>query len=205
MRGSNRFLRTEDNLLAENSSFFHFFPHNACQRTSVGFGDVCNTEQAGIQLVSGAQSHDQRDFQSSCCFQKIQLTADQIDGIHDIVITTALREENVPMGSIIQTVNGMENSVRIDIVDSIGNCLGFRHTDGGSQCLQLAVDVGYRNGIAVNQRQFSDSGAGQTFCHIAAHAAKAEQDYMGRGQSGLSILSPHHFIAEKTFIHADHS
>ena len=116
----------------------------------------------------------------------------------------ALREKEIPMGGIIGGLHGMQNGGRIDVPDAFCHRLGLGEAHGRGQCFQLAVDVGNRDSIAVHQRQFSDTGTGQTLGCIATDAAKTKEDDMGTGQTAASLAAPKHLIAGKTLIHRVH-
>ena len=85
-----------------------FLAHHPGQGAAIGLGDVRYLEEGGIQLVACAQGRDQGDVQLQGGLRQIQLAGHQIDGVHDVVVPAALREEAVPMSGVIETVDRME-------------------------------------------------------------------------------------------------
>ena len=53
----------------------------------------------------------------------------------------------------------------------------------------LAVDIGQRNGIIVNQNQPSCAASGQGFNTVGAYASNAENGYGGGGQARQTFLT----------------
>ncbi|KAF5051821.1 hypothetical protein DSECCO2_414980 [anaerobic digester metagenome] len=95
----------------------------------------------------------------------------------------------------------MELQTGIDVFQPRGHGLGFGLAHRGVQRLQLAVQIGQRNHVAVHNGQFTHTGAGQTFGNIAPHAAKAEQNDVGLVQPPLPCFAPKHFVAQKLIFH----
>ena len=184
-----------------NASGPEFLAHHPGQGAAIGLGDVRYLEEGGIQLVACAQGRDQGDVQLQGSLCQIQLAGHQIDGVHDVIVPAALREEAVPMSGVIETVDRMELCIRIDVPQTGGHRLRLGLTQGGVEGLQLAVQVGEGNGVAVHQGQLADSGPGQAFGGVAAHAAQPQQQHVGPSKPGLGLRAPQHLVAEKGMFH----
>mgnify|MGYP006908156038 CR=1 FL=1 len=167
-----------------------FLPHDPGQGTAVGFGNVRQPQLRGVQLIAGAQGHDEGDPQPPGGLRQVQLAAHQIDGVHNVVVPAALREKPCPAFCAVKGLHGVQYRVGVDVGNAPGHRLRLGHPHGGGQGFQLAVQIGEGHRVAVHQRQFADAGAGQTFGSIAADTPQAEHDDVGLGQPGLGLRAP---------------
>ena len=129
-----------------------FLAHDTGQGTAVGLGDVSQTELGGVQFVAGAQGHDEGNIQPPGGLRQVQLAGDQIDGVHDVVVAAASGEKVIPMSGVIGGLHGVQDRVRVDIPDAGGHSLRLGQSHCGVQRLQLAVDIGDGDCVAVHQR-----------------------------------------------------
>ena len=175
--------------------------HNTGQRAAKRLGQISQAQLGGIQLVAGSQSHDQRNLHAAGGQSQINLAADQIDGIDDVVIPAAVWEAEVPMLRVVGALDGMDDGTGVDLLNPGCGCLGFGQSNGRAEGQKLTVEVGQGDDVTVHHSQLTDAGPGQTLHHIAAHTAQSQDQHMGAGQTGLGSRSPKHFISDKTFVH----
>ena len=66
---------------------------------------------------------------------QIQLAAHKVNGIYDVIIVAALREEECPVIGIVQRLHGVQDRLRIDFSDAPGYGLGLWQSNGRGQGL----------------------------------------------------------------------
>ena len=122
---------------------------------------------------------------------QIQLAADQIDGVHDVIVPGG--KEVLPVGGVVDADDGMHCRLRADVPAAGGGGLRFWLPHSGVEGVQLAVDVAEGDGVAVDQRQLTDTGAAQCLGSIAAHAAQTEHRHVTAAQLVHGRIAQNHF------------
>ena len=125
----------------EDPTVSQFFSHDTGQGTAIGLGNIRHAKLGRVQLIAGAQSHDQGDIQPTRRIQQVQFAAYQINSVYNIIISAAFRKENITMRAVVKAMDRVEDGVGVNISDagSYGLCLG--QPNGGSGGFQLTVDV----------------------------------------------------------------
>ena len=173
--------------------------HDAGQRAAGGLGDIRHLQQRGVQLVAGAKCRQDGDTPQTSLLDQIQLAADQINGVHDVVVVGG--EELVAVGRVVGGADGVYPQVGVDVQTAAGCRLGLVLPHGGVQRVQLSVDIGQRQRILIHQRQFAHTAAGQTLGGITAHAAQTEYDHMAAGELVQRVSAQQHLCAQKRLVH----
>ena len=66
-----------------------------------------------------------------------------------------------------------ERELGVDVQQALAHDFGFFAAEGAVQCQQLAVEVGRRDGVVVEDNHLADAGAGDGFGAVAADTAEA--------------------------------
>ena len=165
--------------------------HDPGQRTAGGLGDIRNGQQLRLQFVAGAQRRKDGDAALTGLLDQIQLAADQIDGVHDVIVPGG--KEVLPVGGVVDADDGMHCRLRTNVPAAGGSGLRFRQPHSGMEGVQLAVDIAEGDGIAVDQRQLTDTGAAQCLGSIAAHTAQTEHRHVTAAQLVHGRIAQNHF------------
>ena len=173
--------------------------HDPRQRAAGGLGNVRHLQQCGIQLVAGAQCRQDGDAAQPRLLNEVQLAADKVDGVHDIVVVCG--EKVVAVRGVVGGADGVYPQSGVDVPAAPCRRLRLGLAHGGVQRVQLAVDVGEGQGVLIHQRQLSHTAAGQTLSGVASHAAKAEHDHMAAGESVQRVSAQQHLCAQERFVH----
>ena len=171
-----RFLLAVENGVMENTAVSKLLAHDSGEMAALGFGDVRNFKLGWIQLVSGAHGADHGNAALHGGLNQAQFAGDQINGIYDKV--TGLPEESFLVFFVVQLRDRDDAAVRINIPDSFRHYIGLPEADCGMQGTELPIDIGYGNGIVVNQGQGADACAGKPLGSIAAYAANPKDHDM---------------------------
>ena len=174
-----------------------FLAHDPRQGAAGGFGDVGDGQQLRLQFVAGAQGRQNGDAPLPRLPDQIQLAADQINGVHDVVVP--VDEKGFPVGRVVQAHDGMHHRVGADVPAAGGGGLRLGKAHSGVKSVELAVDVGDGHGVAVDEGQLPHTGAAQGLRHIAAYAAQAEHRHMAAPQFIQSLTAQDHFRSQKFF------
>ena len=97
------------------------------------------------------------------------------------------------MGGVVDADDGMHCRLRADVPAAGGGGLRFWLPHSGVEGVQLAVDVAEGDGVAVDQRQLTDTGAAQCLGSIAAHAAQTEHRHVTAAQLVHGRIAQNHF------------
>ena len=117
-----------------------------------------------------------------------------VDSINDIIVIRIQQ----PLGCLgrIKLRNGAYTAGRIDIAHACGEDIRLALSDRGGQGTQLAVAVGIRNLVMIDQCQCADTGTRQRFDCKAAHAAQTEHEHMRALQPFDRLLAEQHLCAQ---------
>ena len=89
---------------------------------------------------------------------------------------------------VIQTVvDGIDANMGVDSRQLQAGGGDFRHTDARIAVQDLALQIGKRDGIEINQRQLPDARGSQIGRRRAAQAAQADHQHMRRLQLFLAV------------------
>ena len=81
---------------------------------------------------------------------QVQLAADQVDAVYDVVIIPG--EEVLPVGRVVGGAQGVDLHIRVDVAAAGGHHVGLILSHGGMKGAELAVDVGDGHGVLIHQR-----------------------------------------------------
>ena len=96
----------------------------------------------------------------------------------------------------------MDLCIRVDILDPGCRRSGLGHANGCVGGQDLAVDIGYADGIVVNKIQCAHAAAGQRLYGIAAYSAQAKHGNSGAAQLFHGITA-HQKLCSGKRIHAN--
>ena len=192
-------LRAEHHLQVVDPPGAQLLPHDPGQRAAAGLGDIRDPQQLGLQLVAGAQGRQDGNSPQAGLLDQVQLAADQVDAVHDIVEFPG--EKFLPMGGVIGGADRVYHRVRVDVPHARRRDLRLILSHGGGQRAQLAVDVGYGYRVLVHQCQRANAAACQALSGVAAHTAQTKHRHMAAAELVQSGCAQYHFCSEKTLVH----
>ena len=111
---------------------------------------------------------------------EIQLAADKVDAVHDVVKPPG--EEVLPVGGVIGGAEGIDGDVRVDVLHPRRHHLRLVLPHGGAQGAQLPVNVGHGHRVLIHQRQSANAAACKALSGVAAHAAQTKHRHMAAAE-----------------------
>ena len=187
------FLRGPQHPVVVDASGPQLLADHPSQGTALGFGDVPDAEQGGVQLVAGPKGRENGDLSGDGGLDQVQFAGHQVDTIHNVVVLCG--KEGLPVLGLVLFHPDRGAALGIDVGDAVCHGLGLGHAQGGQGGLHLTVQVGESHLVMVDESEGPHAGAGQGLGAPAAHAAQAEYRHMGGGQALHSLVAQQHLGA----------
>ena len=125
-----------------------------------------------VQLIPRAHGGEKRHALGCCADGEVDFGFHGVNGV-DYEIVLRKRELPGVLGQI-KFCDRCHAAVGVDVADTLRHDVDLPSADGGVQGDQLAVDIGFRHGIGVDDGQRADPHAGERFADVAADPADPE-------------------------------
>ena len=142
-----------------DAALFAFQADDARERADRGLVDIRDFEAGRVKLVARTHGADKRHAQPVAFGDEVQLGGYGVDRVDHIVELRQI-ERGVRRVKILQR---MHSAAWVDVRDARAHDLDLGHAGGGSERDQLAVAVGERDVIVVDQCQFAYARARESF------------------------------------------
>ena len=192
-----------DHLVVGDAPVSQLLAKDPGQVAALGLGDVGDDKGGGVQLVSGAQGGDDGDAPGMGSLDEVQLTAHQVDGVHNVVVTYS--EKFLPGRGLVTEAEGVKRAVRVDGRRPCRGRVRLGLADGVYGGQKLAVQVGGADHVLVNEGELAHPGPCQGLGGVAAHPAQAQYGHMGGLETVYGGVAQHQRGAGKGRVHGGSS
>ena len=144
----------------------------ARQRAAAGLVQAADARAADVQAVARAHRRDDGDAARLCGGYQRGFAGDGVDAVGEHVRRIS-RKPFARVAGVDEAVTDGERELGVDVQQALAHDFGFFAAEGAVKRQQLAVEVGWRDGVVVEDNHLADAGAGDGFGAVAADTAEA--------------------------------
>ena len=185
--GDSWFLIAEGAFEMGDALFAEFLAHDACEGVHRRLAEVGHSQSAGVEFVGGSHAAYMSDAESVATSRYFHFGFDGVNTVDNVVVSAEVDVIGV-LGQIELLERGYL-AVRIDVGDTFGHNVYLRAPYGRVKRYYLAVDIGSRHNVVVDDVDGSDTAAGEHFNDITSHSPDAEDDDAAVGESADGVVA----------------